>query len=397
MRATVVGAGMAGLVVARQLALAGWQVDVLEQAPGPREDGYMMDFFGHGFDAAERIGVLPRLREAAYRIGEVEYVDDRGRRRASLDYDRFASALGGRLISLMRPDLERVLLESLDVAPSGSVRVHYDRRAGMGVGDAEARRIIDAADLVVGADGIHSSVRRGLFGDETAFLRPMGLRAAAFTVDDPELHARFAGRFVLTDTIDRQAGVYSLRDGRVAAFLAYREGAFGPAIAPPGSEAVIGRSDARERLRHVFAGMWPPIDRLLEGCPPAPYDDVVAQVDLPQWSDRRRTVLVGDACQAVSLLAGQGASLAVAGAALLAELVGPNRDAAGIGSALAEYERRWRPVVEETQLAGRRAANSFLPSSRWQRFVRRIVLRATRLPGVDRLVMRSLAGSSGVP
>ncbi|MRX45313.1 FAD-dependent oxidoreductase [Agromyces kandeliae] len=391
MRAAVIGAGIAGLASARQLALAGWEVDVLERADGPRADGYMMDFFGLGFDAAERIGVLPRLREVSYRIGAVEYVDARsGRRTASIDYDAFASALGGRLLSLMRPDLELVLLDAIGDAPDGSVRVHYgvpyraSEAAGAGTG-LGAR--LAGADLVVGADGVHSSVREALFGDERQFVRPLGLRAAAYVIDGaPDLHAEFDGRFVLTDTVDRQAGIYGLRDGRVAAFLAYREDA---------QDAMEPDEDAPTRLRRVFGGLWHPIDRLLDRCPAHPYDDVVAQVVLPAWH-RGSTVLAGDGCQAVSLLAGQGASMAIAGAELLADLVGPCRDAASIEEALGEYERRWRPVVEEKQAAGRRAANTFLPPDRFRLLLRRWALRASALPVIDRLVMRSIAGGTGL-
>ena len=108
------------------------------------------------------------------------------------------------------------------------------------------------------------------------------------------------------------------------------------------------------------------------------------------------TVLLGDACQAVSLLAGQGASLAIAGAALLADLVGPCRDSVSELAALVEYERRWRPVVAEKQAVGRRAAGTFLPDTRRALLLRRVFLRAASVPGIDRLLARRLAGMTGL-
>lgn len=378
MRAAIVGAGVAGLVAARQLGLAGWNVDVYERSAGPNPSGYMMDFFGPGFDAAERIGILPRLQEVSYRVDAVEYVDSAWRPTARLDYGQFYRVLGGRLLSLMRPDLERVLVTAVGDMPEGRVQVHYGHRIG-----AVDQPIPDGVDLVIGADGIHSAVRRALFDDETAFLRDLGLRAAAFVVEEPDLHRLFAGRFVLTDTVRRQAGLYSLRDGRVAVFLVYRD----PDLLPG--------EPAPARLRRVFTGLADPVDRVLALCPDDAYDDVVGQAVVPAWHEGT-TVLLGDACQAVSLLAGQGASLAIAGAALLTELVGPCRDAASVRTALAEYERRWRPLVEEKQAVGRRAAGTFLPETLRARLLRRVFLRAAALPGIDRLLARRLAGMTGL-
>jgi 2-polyprenyl-6-methoxyphenol hydroxylase-like FAD-dependent oxidoreductase len=112
---------------------------------------------------------------------------------------------------------------------------------------------------------------------------------------------------------------------------------------------------------------------------------------MPHWQ-RERPVLIGDACGAVSLLAGQGGSLAIAGAALLGDILGPVTSPGGISPALTEFERRWRPLVEEAQAAGRRTAASFLPANRAQRLLRRWIIRATHLPGIDRLVARQIVG-----
>ncbi|XAS65582.1 FAD-dependent monooxygenase [Pseudarthrobacter sp. So.54] len=133
------------------------------------------------------------------------------------------------------------------------------------------------------------------------------------------------------------------------------------------------------------------MDRLLKLCPEHPYDDVVAQIVMLDWQ-RGRTVLVGDACGAASLLAGQGGSLAIAGAAHLGDVLGPVVSPDWISQALVDFERRWRPVVEEAQAAGRRAASSFLPANRTQRLLHRWIIQATHLPGIDRLVAHRIVG-----
>jgi 2-polyprenyl-6-methoxyphenol hydroxylase-like FAD-dependent oxidoreductase len=73
----------------------------------------MIDFFGPGYDAVEAMGVLPRLRELAYEVTEAAYLDETGRRRVGVSYDQFARAVGGRVMSIMRPDLEQGLREQL--------------------------------------------------------------------------------------------------------------------------------------------------------------------------------------------------------------------------------------------------------------------------------------------
>ena len=130
----------------------------------------------------------------------------------------------------------------------------------------------------------------------------------------------------------------------------------------------------------------------LEQCPASEeiYYDQVAQIEMPSWR-KGRVALVGDACYAVSLLAGQGASLAVAGAYVLADQL---HVAPTIDRALAEYEQLWRPVAEEKQKTGRGAARWFLPESALQLRIRRAALQLAWLPVINRFVGAMLAGKS---
>jgi hypothetical protein len=109
---------------------------------------------------------------------------------------------------------------------------------------------------------------------------------------------------------------------------------------------------------------------------------------MPFWR-KGRVALVGDACSAVSLLAGQGASLGVAGAYLLADQL---HRAPTIDRAPADYERLWRPVAEEKQKTGRGAARWFLPESAVQLRIRRAALQLAWLPVINRFVGATLAG-----
>ncbi|WP_370947980.1 FAD-dependent monooxygenase [Amycolatopsis sp. cg5] len=378
MKVVICGAGIAGLALASCLDDRGWEVVVLEKAGGPRVQGYMMDFFGVGYDAAEAMGLLPRLKELGYQVSEASLLDGAGRRRAGIKLAQFAGTQRGRLLSIMRPDLELALRErlSVDLRFGTSVKDVVDKGNGVAVTLTDGSVI--EADLLVGADGIHSAVRRLVFGEESRFLRHLGFHTAAYRFDDPEIQARVGDRFCLTDTTGAQMGFYGLRDGKVAAFAMHR------------TESAALPDDVPSALAAEYGSLGWVVPRALAQCPPAAevYYDVVAQVELPQWS-RGRVVLVGDACYAVSLLAGQGASLGIAGAYVLAEQLAK---AESIEDGLAAYERVWRPVAEEKQRVARAAAKWFLPVSKVQLGVRRVALKLARLPGIDRLVATFVGG-----
>lgn len=379
MKVVICGAGIAGLAMANRVSALGGEVVLLERTPGPRPHGYMIDFFGPGYDAIEAMGLLPAIEDVAYHIDEASFIDEHGRRRAGVQPTQFAS---GPLRNLMRPDLEHVLREQLPP--------EIDLRYGTGPAevadhDDGVRVTLDDgaeldADLLVGADGIHSTVRRLVFGPESRFFRYLGFHTAAFSFDAPEIHAAVQGRACLTDTVGKQMGFYGLRDGRVTAFGVHRT----PDPAVP--------DDVRTAVRDTYGGLGWVVPEALDRCPPPAeicYDQV-AQIEMPSWS-KGRVVLVGDACYAVSLIAGQGASLGIAGAYLLADQLAR---APSIDQALVTYERLWRPVAEEKQKVGRSGARWFCPESALQLRIRRATLRMARLPVLDRYVAALLAGKS---
>ncbi|WP_329005772.1 FAD-dependent monooxygenase [Kribbella sp. NBC_00709] len=377
MHVIICGAGIAGLALANRLSALGQEVTVLERSPGPRAQGYMIDFFGPGYDAMRAMGLVPALEEVAYHVDEAVLVDEHGRRRAGIDILQFAE---GDLLSLMRPDLERVLREHLPPAVDlryGATLVGVTPRDdGVQIELADGTTL--DADLLIGADGIHSAARRLVFGPESSYLRFLGFHTAAYSFDAPGIHDEVGGRFCLTDTIGQQFGFYALRDGRVASFAVHR------------APEPVAPTDLRAAIKSTYAGLGWVVPEALALCPDEVeiYYDAVAQIQMPRWNSGR-VALVGDACGAVSLLAGQGASLGIAGAFVLAEKV---VGASSIEAGLAEYEQVWRPVVEEKQKVGRSAARWFLPSSRVELATRHVVLRILRLPILHKLLPAAIAG-----
>lgn len=383
MDVTIIGGGIAGLALAHELA-PDHDVTVLESSPGPRGGGYMIDFFGPGFYAAERMGILEELRSRGHEFEGVRYGTPDGVDSGRIDVGPLVEAAGGRYFSILRPEVELGLLAVLPA----SVDLRYGaqvvavRDAGL-EGAARARRAVvelaDGAaldsDLVVACDGVRSLAREQVSPGHGAIV-PMGYRVASYLYEDPELAAELGERMLMTDTVRRVGWAYAADDTRVGVMLAERVEGAGTKRPEPD----------RERLQRDFTGLHPQVDRALAHAPESFYDDLVAQAIAPRWS-RGRIALAGDAAHAPSLLAGQGTSVAIAGAEALARSLratGPHVEAG-----LAEYERRWRPTVEKVQRSGRRSASFFTPSSPGQLRLQQIGRRTLGLPGVSRLVTRT--------
>ena len=378
MKAVIVGAGIAGLTLAWWLRKDGWDVIVLEKAAGLRDEGYMIDFFSSGYDVAERMDLLSRLKALSYRIPKIVWVNGKGKRVSHIDYERMASLLGGRVLTLMRGDLERALFDHL---PSG-----IDLRYGCSVSAIQSgQESVDLtlttgeylrADLLIGADGVHSTVREMVFGNEKRFIRFLGYHTAAFIFEDARLHSAIADEFQLMCVPNRQAGFYPIRDNRIASFFVHRAATMALPTNP---------RDEISRVYGDFGWHVPNALKKAEGLKDIYYDQV-AQIEMSLWYSGRVT-LVGDACQAVSLMAGQGASLAMGGAYILAETL---RQSQSVAHALQQYQLRLRTAVLKKQLAGRRTAGWLVPSSSAKLQLRNLFMTMAQLPGMTWLLKATL-------
>jgi 2-polyprenyl-6-methoxyphenol hydroxylase-like FAD-dependent oxidoreductase len=310
MRVIICGAGVAGLSLGRWLAHNGWEVLIVERAEGSRNEGYMIDFFGAGYDAAELMGLIPRLEEVHYVPGRLVYVDKSGRPSSSVEYEVFSRLEKGRLMSFLRGDLERVLLEALPKAVEVrfNVTLHEIIEDGSGVRVTLSNGAHESADLLVGADGVHSRVRELLFGGERQFLRYLGYHTAAYVFQDQRVSRELDRDFVNLTVPGRNVGIYPLRENRIASFFVHRA-----------SSPALPESPCAE-LRRMYGDLGWLVPSTLAQCTESSgvYYDQVVQVEMKRWS-HGRTTMIGDACCAVSLLAGQGASIAMASAYTLAD------------------------------------------------------------------------------
>jgi 2-polyprenyl-6-methoxyphenol hydroxylase-like FAD-dependent oxidoreductase len=193
MKALISGGGIAGLTLGILLKEAGFEPLVVEREVALRTEGYMMDFFGSGWDVAERMGLVPKLRTIRYPIDQMQFVDDRGKSYDTVPISVVSRALGGNYVYLRRSDLERILYER---AREVGVPVQFSRTIASLRQNEEAVSVTfdDGAeapfDLAFGADGVHSRVRSLVFGEEHQFDRFLG----AYVVGFPSRGSRFRSR-----------------------------------------------------------------------------------------------------------------------------------------------------------------------------------------------------------
>lgn len=372
------GAGIAGPTLAYWLNRAGFRPTLVEHAPALRDGGYVIDFWGLGFDIAKRMGLAAELDRIGYHVKEMCIVDDRGGRIAGFGTGVFRALAGGRYVTLRRTDLSRLLFAAAEPTTEvifddeiTSLNEHEDH-VEVAFRRARPRRF----DLVVGADGLHSGVRRLVFGPDPRFERRLGYRVAAF--EAAGYRPRDEDIYIMHNTPGRMLGRFALHDDRTLFLFVW--------IDETNLPAGVDLATRKAHLRAVYQSDCGETRAVLEALAHTSdlYFESVSQIRIKPWS-RGRVALLGDAAFCVSLLAGQGSALAMTAAYVLAgELAAaPGRHA----HAYASYENLLRDFVARKQRAAEAFGSSFAPRTAWGLFLRNQIIKAFALPGLARLAI----------
>src|ERR1700722_7273736 len=327
------GSGVAGPTLAYWLARYGFRPTVVERSEGQRSSGNPVDVRGEAMEGAERMGVVPRLREAATRVSGLAFVTASGRRIGRLAVGR----TDGTELEVPRADLAAVLHDAAReraefVFDDSIVALRQDPHGVDVTFDHGAPRRFD---LVVGADGLHSAVRRLVFGPASGYLRHLGMYVATcqlgYAAADPST-------VLMYNRPGRSVSVHPVNGNAMAAFI-FRSPAIGGL---DNRDTAACKQVGRDAYR---GGGWE-LPRLLDrlGAADDLYFDSVSRVRLPAWS-QGRVALLGDAASCLSLF-GNGSSLAITGAATLAPALDATPDHT---TAFRAYETEHRVRVRPTQ------------------------------------------------
>lgn len=333
------GAGVAGLTLAYWLKRYGFVPTVIEKHPSLRSGGYKIDLRGAGLEVMKRMGVYPAISESRTRNRRGVLLDETGRQVMEMGVDLLGTRLEDFDLEIMRSTLCRILKDAASeveclfgdsiaqISDSGdSINVEFETHSPR------------SFDLVIGADGLHSKVRKLVFGEESQFSKDLGIYVSIWTfpnflnLNDCEIEQHTMQKFV---------NLYrDRRNEKATAAVAF--------FSPKSCDSRDPK-DQQKFILEVFAdSKWEMLSKILEGMEENPdfYFDSIAQIHMPSWT-KGRVALVGDAAYSATPLSGQGTSIAIAGAYVLAgELFEARGD---FERAFSRYEEILRPFIKENQ------------------------------------------------
>lgn len=371
-RALVVGLGIAGMATAIGLRRAGWVPVIIERAPERRTGGYFIGLLPDGKQAADDLGITDYLHTRTPDSGTVWSLNRDGTRKPGLGFlDQ-----PGRPSAVLRGDIEAALWRGVTEPTPGEsdIEVRYattpveiveghDRVAVRLDAAATGTRYDESFDLVVGADGLRSRVRRIAFGPHERFMTNWNAMVCAFQL--PEQVPGYAPQdSIISARAKRAAWVFALADRAPTALLTY---------CTKDIDAEF-TDEPVARLRAVYRDMDDPVVRhVLDSLPQATdyLFDSVHQVRMPRWH-QGRVMLLGDAAWCLNLYSGMGASASLKGGAELGRALRENPD--DIHAALAVWEARLRPFIAKHQRTARLKQQMLVPTNRCFAAVRSLVV-----------------------
>jgi len=346
------GAGVAGLTLAYWLKKQGFVPTLIEKHPSLRTGGYKIDLRGVALEILKRMGIYSTIVEQRTAIDHAICVDKQGNQVAEMTADLSGTRLEGVDLEIMRGNLCVIMkqaIEDVECLYGDSIVRLTENLDGVCV--EFEKSIPRTFDLVIGADGLHSTVRKLIFGDESNFSKEFGVYVSVFSIPN---FLNLTACEIEYHSPQRYVNVYRDRnDPNAKAAIAF-------SLPEPFSSR--DPKEQKRMMEKVFADSGWEMPRILEAMQESPdfYFDAMAQIHMPTWS-KGRVTLVGDAAYSATPMSGQGTSIAIAGAYVLAgELAEAQGD---YKRAFFRYEQLVRPFAEKNQALAKMSARIMKSSS----------------------------------
>lgn len=367
-RALVVGLGIAGMSSAISLKRNGWEPIIIERARERRTGGYFIGLNDIGKDAAEKLGVKQDIHVRTPEGSQNWHMMKDGSR---VKVAGFADQ-PTKPTTLLRGDIEEGLWRAVDsqievrFATIPVSIIEEDDKVRVRLRHADETESEEVFDLVVGADGLRSTVRKLVFGPHEKFMHSLGTIICAYQLENQMDTFRPRDGIILNDG-QRSLWVFPLHDHTPTALFTYRtKDIDAQFIKPP-----------VETLREAFAGLDSTgiVDEALSDLEKAGKNylfDSVHEVRMPTWH-QGRVVLVGDSAWCLTLYSGVGASMALKGGYELGEAV--SAETGDLSAALVKWDETMRPLVDKERRLVWFKSQIFVPSNGFTSVLRRLVLR----------------------
>lgn len=363
-RVLISGAGIAGATAAFWLARTGWEVTMVEKANAIRSSGNPIDVRGDAATVVHAMGVWASLREAATSVSRLVVVDAAGRPRITVDTrDTVDPDLE---VEVPRADLAAALLDAArgyaDILIGDSITELRQDAGGVDVefDKGSPRRF----DLVLGADGLHSGVRRLVFGPEEDFASPFGMFVGTMHthIDTPDSHVlRLYNQPGISLSIHPGAG------NPLAAFIFRSTKPYDHHDKDASKQMIQETYHGKGWVSDQAVAEWVKTDDV--------YFDSVTRIAMPTWTENRVTLL-GDAADCISFL-GEGSSNAIVAAKTLADALAASPD--DYPTALAAYEHTHRARLHTFHRRAGMNSHFLVPNSRAGLAMRNTSMRVTSL------------------
>ncbi|MEZ4750903.1 MAG: FAD-binding domain [Bdellovibrionota bacterium] len=380
MKILISGTGIAGPSLAYWLLKTGHTPVLLEKAPALRKGGYIIDFWGAGFDIAERMGILPRLQQCGYKVDDIKFVNQAGDRIGGFSAKVFDSATNGRYLSLARSELAAAIYQALD----GQVETRFDTTIESLVQESKTTKVrfnngsSENFDLVIGADGLHSQVRELTFGASSKYERYLGYKVAAFETEGYTPREDLV--YVMFTEVGKQISRFTMRDNKTLFLFIFAEDSETPESTPH------DLNTQKKILEREFSNSGWECAHILRALDETNtlYFDRVSQIRMPHWT-QGRVALVGDSAFCPSLLSGQGTALAMIGAYMLAyQLEAFSGDHE---KAFPAYEHGLRAFMDKKQKAAEQFSGAFAPKTAFGLFFRNQITKLFSVPFIADMAM----------